>query len=72
MANMYDVTDAQEDKMDSQLSDAGSERALLAGLFAYGLESYVEISDFISASSFSNRNNQVIYKCVEKVLVEFV
>lgn len=68
MANMYDVTDVQEDKMDSQLSDAGSERALLAGLFAYGLESYVEISDFISASSFSNRNNQVIYKCVEKVL----
>ena len=48
--------------MDSKLSDLGSERAVLAGLFAYGLESYVEISDFISHNSFAHRNNQVIYK----------
>jgi len=54
--------------MDSKLSDLGSERAVLAGLFAYGLESYVEISDFISHNSFAHRNNQVIYKCIEKVL----
>tara|TARA_B100001564_G_scaffold259275_1_gene221102 strand:- start:36914 stop:38365 length:1452 start_codon:yes stop_codon:yes gene_type:complete len=53
--------------MDSKLSDVGAERAVLAGLFAYGIESYVEISDFLSHSSFSHRNNQVIYKCVEKV-----
>jgi replicative DNA helicase len=54
--------------MDSTLSDLGAERAVLAGLFAHGLESYVEISDFISHNSFAHRNNQVIYKCVEKVL----
>ena len=54
--------------MSVQLSDAGAERAVLAGLFAYGLESYVEISDFITHSTFSVRNNQVIYKCIEKVL----
>lgn len=54
--------------MDSKLSDLGSERAVLAGLFAYGLESYVEISDFLTHNSFSHRNNQVIYKCAEKVL----
>ena len=54
--------------MDSKLSDVGSERAVLAGLFAYGLESYVEISDFLTHNSFSHRNNQVIYKCVEKIL----
>ena len=53
--------------MDSKLSDVGAERAVLAGLFAYGIESYVEISDFLSHGSFSHRNNQVIYKCVEKV-----
>ena len=53
--------------MDSNLSDIGSERAVLAGLFAYGIEAYVEISDFLSHNSFSHRNNQVIYKCVEKV-----
>ena len=54
--------------MDSKLSDLGSERAVLAGLFAYGLESYVEISDFITHGSFANRNNQVLYKCIEKIL----
>ena len=54
--------------MDSQLCDTGAERAVLAGLFAYGLESYVEINDFITYSSFANRNNQVIYRCIEKIL----
>jgi replicative DNA helicase len=54
--------------MDSQLSDIGAERAVLAGLFAYGLDSYVEINDFITHNSFAHRSNQVIYKCIEKVL----
>lgn len=54
--------------MNNQLADAGAERAVLAGLFAYGFESYVEISDFITQSSFADRNNQVIYKCIEKAL----
>jgi replicative DNA helicase len=54
--------------MNTQLADAGAERAVLAGLFAYGFESYVEISDFITQSSFADRNNQVIYKCIEKAL----
>ena len=54
--------------MDSQLSDIGAERAVLAGLFAYGLDSYVEINDFITHNSFAHSSNQVIYKCIEKVL----
>jgi replicative DNA helicase len=54
--------------MNPQLSDVGAERAVLAGLFTYGLESYVEISDLLDHSSFGHQNNQVIYKCIEKVL----
>ena len=54
--------------MDSKLSDVGAERAVLAGLFSYGVESYVEISDFLTHGSFAHQNNQVIYKCIEKVL----
>jgi len=50
------------------LTDAGAERAVLAGLFAYGFESYVEISDFISHSTFVDADNQVIYRCIVKVL----
>lgn len=52
----------------TKLIDIGSERAVLAGLFAYGLESYVEISDLISYETFAKHNNQIIYKCVERIL----
>ena len=54
--------------MSLQLSDVGAERAVLAGLLAYGIASYVEISDLLDHGSFGNQNNQVIYKCIEKVL----
>ena len=54
--------------MDLKLTDIGAERAVLAGLFSYGLESYVEICDLIDHGSFGHQNNQVIYKCIEKTL----
>jgi len=54
--------------MDSKLMDVGAERAVLAGLFAYGIESYVEICDLIDYKTFGHQNNQVLYKCLEKVL----
>ncbi len=52
--------------MTKMLGDNGAETAVLAGLFAYGLESYVEISDIIDHNSFCHQNNQLIYKCIEK------
>jgi replicative DNA helicase len=66
MGSFTDVIDALEGKMN--LIDVGSERAVLAGLFSYGLEAYVEISDLITHSTFANQNNQILYKCIEKVL----
>ena len=63
MVNLLDAIVAQEDKMSQALSDVGAERAVLAGLFSYGLESYVEISDLIDHTSFSHQNNQILYKC---------
>lgn len=56
--------------MESKLLDLGAERAVLAGLFSYGLESYVEISDIIDHNSFCHQNNQLIYKCIEKILLK--
>ena len=38
--------------MTKTLQDLGAERAVLAGLFAYGLESYIEISDVLDYNSF--------------------
>ena len=54
--------------MNLKLTDIGAERAVLAGLFSYGLESYVEVCDLIDYKSFGHQNNQIIYKCIEKVL----
>lgn len=50
------------------LTDVGAERAVLAGLFAYGLEAYVEVSDIIDHKTFGNYNNQILYKCIEKIM----
>lgn len=54
--------------MDHKLSDIGAERAVLAGLFSYGLSAYVDISDLITVDSFAHKNNQTLFKCIEKVL----
>ena len=54
--------------MAHKLSDVGAERAVLAGLFTYGMEAYVEICDIIDVDTFTHKNNQVLYKCVQKIL----
>ena len=54
--------------MDYNLTDIGAERAVLAGLFQYGIDAYVEVADVINASSFGHENNQVLYACVQHVV----
>jgi len=54
--------------METKLTDIGSERAVLAGLFQYGIDAYVTISDLISVDSFGHFNNQILYKCIEKII----
>ena len=52
----------------AELSDVGAERAVLAGLLRYGIDAYLEVADIIDHSTFRNSNNQILYKCVERVL----
>ena len=54
--------------MSTKLVDVGAERAVLAGLFAYGIEAYVDVSDLIDHKTFGHQNNQILYKCIEKIL----
>ena len=54
--------------MSTKLVDVGAERAVLAGLFTYGIEAYVDISDLIDYKTFGHQNNQILYKCIEKIL----
>lgn len=50
------------------MSDPGAERAVLAGLFTYGIDAYIEVSEIVNYQTFGTQNNQIIYKCIEKVL----
>ena len=52
-----------------KLSDIGAERAVLAAIANYGLEAYVEVMDVITASTFTDPNNQLIYSCLEKIAI---
>lgn len=52
----------------STLSDIGGERAVLAGLLQHGTDAYLSIADFITVDSFDHHNNQILFKCVERVI----
>lgn len=49
------------------LCDPSAERAVLAGIFNYGDDAYLEISDIISETSFTIDSNAIIYKCIKKL-----
>ena len=52
------------------LTDVGAERAVLAGLFQYGVDSYIEIADLIDNQSFGHANNKILFECVKRVIEE--
>jgi len=54
--------------MDVQLTDIGSERAVLAGILQHGLDGYVSVSNLITNDTFGHTNNQILYRCIEKVI----
>jgi replicative DNA helicase len=54
--------------METNLSDVGSERAVLAGLMQYGIDAYVTISDVVTQDTFTHVNNQILFKCIEKII----
>jgi replicative DNA helicase len=47
--------------MEQNLTDVAAERAVLAAIFQYGKEAYLECFDSINAQSFSQHLNSVIY-----------
>lgn len=54
--------------MDVKLTDIGAERAVLAALMQNGLDAYVIISDLVTHETFGHVNNQILYKCIEKII----
>jgi replicative DNA helicase len=51
-------------KIESNLSNVASERAVLAGLFQYGKESLIEVELLVNEDSFTLDTNKVVYKCI--------
>lgn len=48
----------------------GVERVVLAGLCQHGKEAFYDVCDIVSSNTFSLDSNQVLYKCIEKVLTQ--
>jgi len=49
------------------LADPSAERAVLSGIYKYGDEVYLEISDILNESSFTIDSNKLIFNCLKKL-----
>ena len=50
------------------LSDPAAERGVLAGIFSYGGDAYIDVADILSSSSFTIDSNQIIWSCFDYIL----
>lgn len=55
-------------KIESNLKNVASERAVLAGLLQHGKESLIEVELLINEESFTLDNNKVLYRCIVHAL----
>lgn len=50
------------------LADVSAERAVVAGLYLYGYDIYIELTGLISSKTFTLDSNQYIFRCLQHVL----
>jgi replicative DNA helicase len=48
--------------------DNASERIVLAGIFSYGEDTYLDVADFLNPECFTDRANQALYKCFRHLI----
>lgn len=48
--------------------DVASERAVLAGIFRYGGDCYLDVADIVSPGSFTVESNRAIWRCLDSIL----
>lgn len=58
------------EEIGKKMTDVGAERIILAGLFQKGYDCFIEISDIIDESCFSNNENAAIFKCFTKIITD--
>ena len=49
-------------------NDKAAERVVLAGLYQYGYDIYIDICDIVDEKSFSDEGNQSIFKCLKHLV----
>jgi replicative DNA helicase len=54
--------------MTESLRDPAAERGVLAGIFQYGTDAFVDVADIVTIGSFSDPTNQVLFRCFESAL----
>jgi len=47
------------------LCDPAAERAVLAGIYAYGENAYLDVADIVQETSFTIDSNSIIFKCLK-------
>ena len=52
----------------NKLSDPTVERIVLAGIYSFGQDVYLDVADLLSAESFTDKTNQALYKCFKYLL----
>ena len=50
-------------EVDNSNRNVAAERAVLAGLYTYGIDAYLDVAPMLTPMSFTDRSNQAIYKC---------
>ena len=55
-------------EMQESISNPASERAILAGIFNYGSDAFIDVDDIVDVKSFTIEENQILYSCLKKVL----
>jgi len=53
-----------------ELVDLAAERAVLAGVFTYGEDTYLDVSYLLRASTFTDDSNHIIWKCLKHLYEE--
>jgi replicative DNA helicase len=64
------MIDETVEKLFTVSKDVAAERAVLAGLYTYGQDAYLDIAPMITVLSFTDKANQAIYKCFEYLFEE--
>lgn len=67
MLNDSNATGALLRRDEMNLSDPAAERAVLAGICAYGESVYIEIADLLSDQVFTIDSNQLLYRCIQQI-----